>query len=136
MPVYFIQPTGGGLIKIGCAKSLDNLIARFRGLQLLCPVPLTLLGIIEESPGGDMHSIEHWTHLDFRHLAHHGEWFEPGQDLLAFIKANARPLEIRGGIIPNRCAGKTRYGHRCDRLIYERIYCKQHISQQKTHSKS
>lgn len=129
MPVYFIQPTDGGLIKIGCAKSLDNVKARFRGLQALCPVSLTLLGIIEETPGGDFHAVEHWTQYSFRHLTHHGEWFEPGKDLLDYIKENARPFEIRGGINPNQCAGKTRSGHRCDRFLYERTYCNQHIKQ-------
>lgn len=39
------------------------------------------------------HSVERRLHRRFSHLRTAGEWFEPGDDLLGFIVAEARPWD-------------------------------------------
>lgn len=79
--VYFIQPVDGGFIKIGRAR---DPIRRLTVLQLGCPVQLRLLGVI----GGGAER-ESWLHQKFTHLRMHGEWFQPGESLLQWIRENA-----------------------------------------------
>jgi hypothetical protein len=80
--VYFIQPTGGGLIKIGMSS---NPRERLNLLQTGCPVELRILGTL---PGGQPLELE----LHQRFAAHRvrGEWFEPVPELLAVV-AEAKP---------------------------------------------
>jgi hypothetical protein len=78
--VYFIQAEGVGRIKIG--HTSREPASRLRCLQTSSPARLTLLGTIK---GGARRERE--VHQMFAHLRVTGEWFEPGKDLLDFIKA-------------------------------------------------
>ena len=75
--VYFVQAETSQLIKIGWSARLANRIA---ALRTGSPERLTVLKTIP----GDC-QLESEIHQRFRHLRHHGEWFKPGDDLLAFI---------------------------------------------------
>ena len=79
MPVYFIQSANGtGPIKIGYTRTPYN---RVREIQRMSPYKLTLLKVIE---GDKEHESK--LHLRFRHIRLHGEWFEPDDSLIEFIK--------------------------------------------------
>ena len=80
--VYFAQPIGGGLIKIGFATNLRSRMAR---LQAMSPIPLGLLG----SMTGDV-SFERVLHVLFDAHRAHGEWFAPHRDILEFIAKYTR----------------------------------------------
>lgn len=75
--IYFVQPQGGGLIKIGCAKDPE---ARLRNLQTASPVRLVILATMD----GDILD-EQRLHRRFRQLRQHGEWFAPAIELRSFI---------------------------------------------------
>lgn len=75
--VYFIQPSAGGLIKIGYT---DDIHKRFRQIQYQCPVPLKVLGVI---PGDTLLEIS--FHMDFIQERHHGEWFLPQGRVKEFL---------------------------------------------------
>lgn len=79
--VYFVQSTQGGLIKIGVATELKK---RLKGLQSMCPIPLVCLGIV---PG--YAELEQSLHTRFAMYRRHGEWFEPSDELLTYIRENA-----------------------------------------------
>lgn len=83
--VYFVQSEANGLIKIGVAADLDK---RVRCLQTMSPVPVRLLGAF---PGD--RSDEQRLHQAFRPCRAHGEWFEPTNDLVAFVRRAAVPVE-------------------------------------------
>lgn len=76
--VYFIQPVGGGLIKIGVSNSP---ISRLEALQVGCPVDLKIIGLIPDAEPG----TEAALHARFAHARVRGEWFEPVPELLRFI---------------------------------------------------
>ena len=65
--VYFIQPIGGGPIKIGCAANVERRLAH---LQAFSPAPLRILGSL---PGGV--ALERELHVRFSEHRLHGEWF-------------------------------------------------------------
>lgn len=73
---YFIQAENG-LIKIGETTRFEK---RFLEISFMSPLPLTVIGFTKES--------EKKIHKAFNHLRLHGEWFEPGEDLLAYIQEN------------------------------------------------
>jgi Meiotically Up-regulated Gene 113 (MUG113) protein len=79
--VYFIQPTAGGLIKIGAAGDPQ---ARLLQLQTGCPVELALLATM---PGTKKTETE--LHAQFADVRVRGEWFEPTESLLAYIERHA-----------------------------------------------
>lgn len=79
--IYFIRGETTGLIKIGFAR---NPARRLTNLQIGSPDRLALLGTIL-----GMMEDEFALHERFAHLRKHGEWFEPGDDLLAFIREHA-----------------------------------------------
>jgi T5orf172 domain len=82
MPVYFIQHgPPDGLIKIGFSADIRS---RIKSIQLLAPLPLRLLGHV---PGGMEKESE--LHARFETSRHHGEWFSPTPDLLAWVEAHA-----------------------------------------------
>lgn len=80
--VYFIQPVGGGLIKIGVATNPDS---RLLGLQTGCPVELRLIGVI----AGAGQATETELHQRFASTRVRGEWFEPTAELLTLISERA-----------------------------------------------
>jgi hypothetical protein len=75
--VYFIQPAGGGLIKIGVAARPKQ---RLYHLQTGSPVELRLVGTL---PGGQ--PLEAELHQRFAEHRVRGEWFEPTAELLSLI---------------------------------------------------
>lgn len=77
--IYFVQPIDGGLIKIGIAM---NPVVRLKDMQVGSPMRLHILATC---PGDtdDAHSL-HWR---FKGYHRHGEWHDPGADLLAFIES-------------------------------------------------
>jgi hypothetical protein len=79
--VYFIQAKSGGPIKIGTA---ENVFRRLRGLQ---QGNASRLRIVATMPGD--RGLEQELHQRFRAFRMHGEWFEPGEELLGFIKTTA-----------------------------------------------
>lgn len=71
--VYFAtrgEPKDGALIKIGYTR---NLASRMRDLDAV---------VLATEPGGREREAE--LHAAFRHLRHHGEWFTPDTELLAY----------------------------------------------------
>ena len=85
--IYFVQPEGGGLIKIGRAADPAH---RLRDMQVGCPLLLRLCRT-EKAP----RSWETRLHQAFAAFRVHGEWFKP-HPLLANI-ADAIPDESLAG---------------------------------------
>lgn len=77
MKVYFIRAHGTGAIKIGCSQ---NPWARLQSLRTASSEPLQLITAID----GDF-TKEQKLQERFKHLRRNREWFNPGQDLLAYI---------------------------------------------------
>ena len=77
--IYFIQAKGGGPIKIGLAA---NPASRLATLQTSHHKRLRILAA---RPGG--RADEHDLHYLFAGLRLRGEWFRPGSELLAYVKA-------------------------------------------------
>lgn len=88
--VYFVQPEGGGLVKIGFTGSLRR---RFAELQKMCPSTLVLL---VATPG--TMELEAEFHDRFASARRHGEWFSPipeiGRTVRGLQKA-ARRSDVR-----------------------------------------
>ncbi|GAC1525719.1 MAG: hypothetical protein NVS2B16_34140 [Chloroflexota bacterium] len=80
--IYFIQACDGGLIKIGTAINVQE---RFEEIQRMCPIKLRLLGALAGS-----RPLESFLHAYFVSERHHGEWFDPSQELLALIDEHAK----------------------------------------------
>ena len=92
--IYFIQcGDEKGPIKIGFAIDPEKRLYR---LQCANPCELTLLKAIHSDVGD-----EGRLHAQFGHLRIRGEWFEPGDDLWAYIK-EAIPARM-----PEGTAGST-----------------------------
>jgi hypothetical protein len=85
--VYFVQSAALGFVKIGIAA---NVLRRLGALQSSCPDKLNLLGVIR--PFGAL-SLERRLHEIFAHERHHGEWFNPCPDLMAYIEESAISAE-------------------------------------------
>jgi len=87
--VYFIRAKTLGLIKIGIANRAAD---RLQSLQTMSPDALEILGVLQCSKIG---IVEQQMHQRFKHLRLHGEWFQPGEDLLAFIAEKAQPAKSK-----------------------------------------
>lgn len=83
--IYFVRPKSGGRIKIGTTVRLSE---RLAALKAEFREELEVLGVAAGS-----FSREKRVHRKFAHLRLRGEWFEPGDDLLAFIAHKARPWD-------------------------------------------
>lgn len=81
--IYFLQAGVVGPIKIGFSGQAAQ---RLRALQAMGPEPLTLLGWMPGVLDG-----ERALHRQFKRSRLHGEWFRPSDDVLEFIRENARP---------------------------------------------
>jgi Meiotically up-regulated gene 113 len=81
--IYFIQSPEGDQIKIGTTLRMAR---RLRQLIRLRGTKLRVLAIV---PGD--HAREAELHRQFGHLRMEGEWFDPGPDLLKFIRDHGRP---------------------------------------------
>lgn len=76
---YFIRAGEHGPIKIGATK---NLVVRLRTLCAVSPVPLRLLGVMEDNAEERCHALVGASRL-------HGEWFAPSTEILQFIQEYA-----------------------------------------------
>jgi hypothetical protein len=77
---YVVKAEGTGMVKIGRTTDLKRRLAT---LQYGCPVPLTLLAVV------DGEESERDLHTTFGHLRRHGEWFEETGSLLETVKNHA-----------------------------------------------
>jgi hypothetical protein len=87
--VYFIQAEANGYIKIGWTDGHPSF--RLKTLETAAPCLLVSLGAVRGDSG-----LERDLHNLFGHLRSHGEWFRPGQELLAFIQKKAKPWPAKG----------------------------------------
>lgn len=78
--VYFVRAATGD-VKIGVAGDIKK---RLASLQATSPIPLALMGVIF----GVGKRAEAELHERFAHLRRHGEWFEPTDDLLEYIRTH------------------------------------------------
>lgn len=77
--VYFVQSVVGGRVKIGIAEDPE---VRLRAMQTGSPFELRILATSE---GG--RSVESALHKKFAASRSHGEWFEPCDELMEFIRS-------------------------------------------------
>jgi hypothetical protein len=83
--IYFVQSVDGGPIKIGVSIRLSE---RLKQLEKEAGRSLRVLGVI---PGGRLD--EQTLHYRFSRLRTEGEWFNPGESLLDFIRTKAVPWD-------------------------------------------
>lgn len=83
--VYFVQATTLRYIKIGYTRNFESLKTRLTMLQTGCPDKLNLIGIINNVDA----AFEYSLHSMFKDSNIRGEWFEPTESLLIFIKDNS-----------------------------------------------
>lgn len=76
--IYFVRARGLGLIKIGRST---NLFERFEALSQGCPDELEILWAYWGPP-----TDEPALHCRFSRSRVRGEWFEPSDDLIRFIR--------------------------------------------------
>ena len=89
--VYFIRAMTLGHIKIGWALCP---FSRLATLQIACPDELELLGVIVTDDAATTEG-----HYHQRFIAHRirGEWFRGAPELLACIRADAKPWALIDG---------------------------------------
>lgn len=75
---YFIQGQAGGNIKIGRAHDAQK---RLKDLQIGSPDKLVLLLVLDGDRESDLHG-------KFKSDRRHGEWFDPSNEIAAFIENN------------------------------------------------
>lgn len=83
--VYFIQPTGGGLVKIG--KTSAWLDQRLEQIQANCPHALFVVHAIPTS-SACLASVERELHSRFASKRIHHEWFRLSDSDLEEVKAD------------------------------------------------
>ena len=88
--VYFVQGVDGGRIKIGTSS---DLLSRLSSLQASSPIDLRLLGLLENDQRATP-PTERALHERFADLRAHGEWFEPGDDLVSYIHAETASIDL------------------------------------------
>lgn len=110
--VYFIQCGKGGPIKIGLT---DNPRNRLAALQTGSPWKYILLRVVSDVSGlpSNAQHYEQWAHKEFERYRLDGEWFEPVQKLLDFIKDPVsdnwpRWAAVNIEDLPPRMKGKTK----------------------------
>ena len=86
--VYFIQDNFSKRIKIG--KTI-NMYDRF--LRLKSQSPINDMSILLTIDG--YQRKETFLHRKFKQYNHHGEWFEPSQEILDYIKEENLSLSIQ-----------------------------------------
>ena len=88
--VYFIQSEATKRIKIGHTSSLKY---RLRELKTGCSDNLYYIGTLFFSTITKAREVEKCLHLIFKDYRLHGEWFEPDQNLVTFIKKHIKDTE-------------------------------------------
>ena len=81
--VYFFG-TDFERVKIGCCKA--NLYNRQQQIQVGCPDPIKLLGVIQCKDEWDMKSTEEVLHYQFKEYNTIGEWFRLVPEISAYIE--------------------------------------------------
>jgi hypothetical protein len=81
--IYFMQAVSSGSIKIGYTASPER---RLQDIGQLSSEPIKILATME----GDR-DLEHSLHVRFVANRIRGEWFSPTEELLAFVRENAKP---------------------------------------------
>lgn len=89
--VYFIR-RADGFIKIGTTACLTRRLAQLKAEH---GPDLTVLAVIDGGP-----AREGGLHFRFSHLRADGEWFRPGDDILAFIESAGRAWDGRDAVRP------------------------------------
>ena len=79
--LYFIGCENINMVKIGIAYFVAN---RLKDIQNMCPIPIGIIGIIENGGKG----LERELHKKFNHLRSHGEWFILDGELIDYIRRN------------------------------------------------
>jgi hypothetical protein len=79
---YLVQGEHGGPIKIGLSNT-TGLGSRVAALQTGYPYRLKVVRLLQGNLEAELHS-------QFAHLRMNGEWFEPGEELLAFAGSDAK----------------------------------------------
>lgn len=87
--VYFIRAVALGFIKIGVANFARKRLEEMRGMS---PDDLELMGVVMCDRGG---VLEKELHEKFSHLRRRNEWFDPGEELLEFIRDHASSPRTR-----------------------------------------
>lgn len=104
--VYFLKNSDTGRIKIGFS---DNLRRRLMSLGNEGNFEPELLGIVE---GG--RDVERQLHNQFRQYRYANEWFDPGPELLEYIRANTQKPAVYLGqdyiAGPGRDSFKAKHG--------------------------
>jgi hypothetical protein len=80
--VYFAQPKGGGLIKIGSTRWLKSRVAALQGAS---PVEIVLLAAAQGSRKHEVRLHDHFA----EHRAR-GEWFNPCPELVRLVESLPR----------------------------------------------
>lgn len=98
--VYFVQCEGGGPVKIGATRNLEQ---RLLALQTGCPFPLRLLSAL---PTADPLGYERHLHRRFARHRLDGEWFKPCPDMETLldmtIAGDASPTTVEKVAPPRR----------------------------------
>lgn len=110
MPVYFVQDTRSGAVKVGFST---NVAKRVSGLRTSCPFPLRFLGSI---PGGKERERELHAMFScyFNRLC--GEWYEHSDEMMASISAQINQQHTVWDLC--RLRNKCRFGLRGLRMRY------------------
>ena len=84
--IYFIQcEDSNNYIKIGWTK--NHPVRRLKNLQVGCPYPLKIIGLMECDP-----TVERSLHTVFEQYKIINEWFSSAPELLEFIEDNTLSL--------------------------------------------
>lgn len=81
--VYFVRRSSDGRIKIGYSSNVDGRIKAIASELRSMTGARVLLDVLATIPGRSREEAD--LHDRFSHLRRHGEWFDPGPDLLALI---------------------------------------------------
>ena len=82
--IYFIGNIDHKFVKIGLCQT--NLYMRYTGMQVNCPYPLELLGIILCNDEDELRSLESNLHSLFKVFAMQGEWFKLAPEVDNYIQ--------------------------------------------------
>ena len=83
---YILRGTVTGLIKIG--KANDPVRRLKSEIQQMCAEPLQLIATSDEP--------ERTLHSRFSRFKNHHEWFDPDNELMAFIRNECHAIEVDG----------------------------------------
>jgi hypothetical protein len=83
--IYFVQPEGRPLVKIGYARCVRS---RLADLQTYSPDKLVLLGVVAGGP-----ARETALHARFAHLRVRGEWFRLTREVRRFLEAEGEDYQ-------------------------------------------